>query len=127
MTGDDSLLFAQCMNQADDVGCEMRYVVRLNCLWRVRLPVSALIGSHDVITRLRELGHLVSPGIPGFRPAMAEDDERPCAFFGQMHADSVALNEAVTYGHEDLQEQPRNIGWADLRVACQQKPLQSAA
>src|SRR5215469_845065 len=127
MTGDDSLLFAQCMNQADDVGCEMRYVVRFNCLRRVRLPVSALIGSHDVITRLRELGYLVPPGVPGFRPAMAEDDERPCALFSQMHADSVALNEAVIYGHEDLQEQPRSTGWADLSVSRRQKPLQSAA
>lgn len=88
-------------------------MVSLNRLWCVRLPVPALIRNHDVITRLRRLGYLVPPGIPGFGPAMAEDDQWPGALFGQMHTDSVTLNEAVIYRHEDLQEELRSSARAD--------------
>jgi hypothetical protein len=126
MTDDDGLSFAQCMDQTDDVGREMEYVVRLNGLRRVRLPIAPLIRSHDMITSLCELGYLVPPGIPGFGPAMAKDDEWSCALFGEMHPDSVALNGAPIYRHEDLQGRLGRTAWADLKVVRQQKLLQSA-
>jgi hypothetical protein len=77
MTDDDGLFFAQRINQTNDVGCKMKYVVSLNRLRRVRLPIAPLIRSHDVITSLCELGYLVPPGIPGFRPAVAEVTSGP--------------------------------------------------
>jgi hypothetical protein len=39
----------------------------------------------------------MTPGIPGFRESVAEQDQRPLSLFGDVHLDAVGRNDAALY------------------------------
>jgi hypothetical protein len=85
----------QGVNDADDVGRQVQDMIRLDRFRCVCLPIPALIRRDGTVAGIGKRCHLVPPRVPGFRPAMAKEDERALALLGQMHAYSVRIDKAV--------------------------------
>src|SRR5262249_19327356 len=76
----------------------MQLRVALDLSRRIRLAVAAHVGRDGSEARFRERGELMAPRGPGFRKAVAEDDEWSLAGLGHVHANAVRLDGAVRDG-----------------------------
>ena len=83
------------MDQSNHITGQLEDVVCLDGLRPIRLAVATLIRSHHVESRISECRQLMSPGIPAFRKAMAEDDQRPLALLDEVHLNAVGVDESV--------------------------------
>ena len=59
--------------------------------------IAAHVGRHRMEPGRGERRELMAPGIPRFRKAVAQKDERPGAGFGDVDADAVRLDRAVRH------------------------------
>src|SRR5207245_9820467 len=58
-------------------------------------PEAALVGRNRVVAVLAEGAKLVSPRVSGLPPAMAQQHERPCTVFGDVHSDAIGFDDPV--------------------------------
>ena len=86
---------AEGVEEADDIADQMEQRVVLDRLRHRGLTVAALVGRDGVIAGLRQRDQLMAPRIPGLGEAVAEDDQRPLARLGHVHAQAVGLDESV--------------------------------
>src|SRR5262245_53145245 len=77
MTDHDRLAGAQCVYQDVDVGGQLLDRVRLDRGRLVAVAVAAYVGRRYAVAGIDEGADLVAPGIPAFREAMDEHDQRP--------------------------------------------------
>jgi hypothetical protein len=94
---DHRLPLAQGIEEADHVAHQVQLGVALAPFGPVGPAIAALIGGHGVVAGLGQRDELVAPGVPGFGEAVEQDDERPRAALGDVHADAVSLDDAMLY------------------------------
>ena len=88
------LVFAQRIENTDDIGSELADIVILDSRRSVGAAIAAHIRRHHPIPGLGQRLNLVPPGEPGFRPTMHHDHQRPgLARCRQTHADTIDLLE----------------------------------
>ena len=95
MAGNDGSLFAERVQQADDVADHVQLRVLVDRLGAVGLAVAALVRGDSVEAGIGERGDLVPPRVPALREAVAHHDERAAAGLGDVHVDAVRLDGAV--------------------------------
>ncbi len=95
MAGDDCLLGAQSIEEADHVADQMEKGILIDRLRTIALPVPAHVGRHRMEPGRGERRELMAPGVPGFGKAVAEHDQRTLAGFDQVHPDAVGLDGAM--------------------------------
>ena len=91
VTNQDRRLLSHGVDQSDDVSGQMMDVVVFDRARLVRFSIAAHVGGDDVIAGSRERRDLVTPGIPGLREAVDEDDERPLPHLRDAQLDPVGL------------------------------------
>jgi hypothetical protein len=82
MTYDDRTFAAARIDDPDHVVDEMQGRLSLDLLRPIRRAIAAHVRSDGMIRRLGPRLELMAPRVPGFRPAMAEEDERPAPCLG---------------------------------------------
>ncbi len=95
MTDDDRRRRAERVEDADHVADEVEERVLIDGVWLVALAIAAQVWGDGAKARRGERGELMSPGTPGFREAVAEEDERPDPGLGEMDGDPVRLHHAM--------------------------------
>ena len=100
---DDGLLLAERGDDADHVADEVEEGVLLDLLRTVGLPVAAHVRRDRPKARVGERLELMAPRVPGFRKAVAHQDERSFSRLGEMDADAVRLDRPMCdLGHSGL-------------------------
>jgi hypothetical protein len=85
------------MDQSNYIAGQLENVICLDWLRPIGLPVATLIWSHHMEACISECGHLMPPGIPALREAMAEDRQRPLALLDEVHLNAIGVDESVVY------------------------------
>ena len=91
MPDDRGRALAKRVHESDDIAGEMKNAVSVDRLGAIGLAVAALVGGDDAEAGLRERRYLMAPRIPGFRKAVAQNDQRPLAGLDVVHPDTVGL------------------------------------
>ena len=100
VTDHDRLVGAERVHDPDHVAGQMEERIGLDRLGPVGLPIAAHVGRDGMIAGLGQRLELMAPRIPGFGPAVAEEDERPLACLGDVDAKAVRLDEPMgDFGH----------------------------
>jgi hypothetical protein len=89
---DNGLLLAERVEDPDHVADEVKERIFLDLLRTVGLPIAAHVGGDRAPARFGERAQLMPPGVPGFRKAVAHQDERRLSRLGEMDADAVCLD-----------------------------------
>ena len=95
VSDNDRPFFPQGMDQSNHVSRQLEDVVCLDWLRLIGLTIAALIRSHHVESCISECWDLMPPGIPALREAMAKDDQRPLTLLGEVHFNTVGVDESV--------------------------------
>src|SRR5262249_46588034 len=100
VAGDHPLPGTQSVDETHDVADVIEYRILLHLLRTVAAPIAAQVGGHRTESSLRQCRELMPPGIPAFRKAVAEDDERALTLLGHVQADAVCLDHPMRHlGH----------------------------
>jgi hypothetical protein len=83
------------MYQPNHIANKLKLCVIRDVWWSVGLAVAAHIRSHCVVTRSGQGGQDVAPAIPEFRPTVGDHYYRTLPLLGDVHLDSVHLDEPV--------------------------------
>jgi len=70
----DGLLFAEEIDEADNISAEVENAVVFDSLWPIRLAVATLVRCDDVISSLRQCLQLMPPRVPQLWKAVAKDN-----------------------------------------------------
>ena len=89
VAGEDGLLDAAGVEQADHVAGQMLEVIRLDLPGSIAPAVAALVRREHVVARLRQGHDLVTPRPRQLREAVAEDDRHPLPRFVDLERDFV--------------------------------------
>src|SRR5256712_8570767 len=73
----------------------MEQGVLIDRLRAIGATVAPLVGRHRVVAGLAEGAKLVPPRVPGLRPAVAQQHERPCTVFGDVHSNAIGFDDPV--------------------------------
>jgi len=77
------------------VANQLKLRVVLDVRRSVGLTVAAHVRGHCVVTGSGQRGQDVPPAIPEFRPTVRQHDSRTLPLLGNVHLDSVRLDEPV--------------------------------
>jgi hypothetical protein len=83
------------MYQPNHIANKLKLRVILDVRWSVGLTVAAHIRRHCVVTGSGQGGQYVPPAIPEFRPTVRDHYYRTFPLLGNVHPDSVHLDESV--------------------------------
>jgi hypothetical protein len=97
MADNDRTLLAQGMDETDDIPRQLEDMIHLDGLRLVGLAITTLVWCHHVVPCLRERRQLVAPGVPALWKAVAQDDQRSFALLGDVHPDTIRVDEPVAY------------------------------
>src|SRR5205807_10382686 len=92
---DDCRRLAQGVEEPDEIADQVEQCVLIDRLRAVGATVAPLVGRHRVVAGLAEGAKLVPPRVPGLRPAVAQQHERPCTVFGDVHSNAIGFNDPV--------------------------------
>ncbi len=95
MADDDASFPAECLHQPDQVTGQVEQRVRMDVLGRIGLAVPALVGGDGVVAGGGQGVQLMPVGVPRLRKTVTEQDEGTLPRLGNVHADSVRVNEPV--------------------------------
>ncbi len=96
VTCDDGAVRAERVDEPDRVPRQVQDRVLVRLGGAAGAGVAALVGGDGVESGLGERGELVPPGVPAFGEAVQEQDERPFARLGDVHAQAaLGLDEAM--------------------------------
>jgi hypothetical protein len=107
VTGDYRLFGAERVEQSYNIADHVKQSVLVDRLRGVGPAIAPHVRRDRPEPDLGEGGELVPPGVPGFRKAMAQQDERTFACFGQVYADTVGCDGAVRHFRHGLHSHTR--------------------
>ena len=84
--------FSERRNEPDNVVDDLDLIIGIDLGRFVTLPIAAHIRRDDVIACIGQRLELVSPGIPGFRKSMEQQDKWPLTGFGNIQFYTVRSN-----------------------------------
>ena len=92
--GITDLICAGIVNNPDHISCQVCNVISTYFRRCIGIAVTSHVGSNDVIAGPGQHIHLVTPGIPRFRPAMRQDNQGIAGntHFGDPHTQTVTLD-----------------------------------
>ena len=83
---------AEGVEHTNNVSDELMLGVRFDWLRGVGFAVTTLIRSNSAKPRIRQCLHLMAPGIPQFRKAVAHHNRVALPRFGDVHSDAVGVD-----------------------------------
>ena len=83
------------VEQSDEVTDEMEDGVLIDRLGPVALAVTAHVRGNGMEARLSQCNDLVTPGVPAFRKAVAQQNKRALALLNDIQADAVGLDDPL--------------------------------
>jgi hypothetical protein len=97
MADDHGGLSAERVEQAHHVADQVEDGVLVDRLRPIALAVAAHVGRDRMEARGGKRAELMAPGIPGFGKAVAQENQRSLALFGDVEANAVGLDHALRY------------------------------
>ena len=97
MADDDCRRDLERIEQTHHVTDQMEDRILIDPLGCVALAIAAHVRRNRVEARRGQRIDLVTPGIPGFRKAVAHQHQGPFALFGDVEADAVALDDSLRW------------------------------
>jgi hypothetical protein len=95
MADHDRVLRLQRIQEADEIADQMEDGVLIDRLRLVALAVAAHVRGDHMEAGRGERIDLVTPGIPAFRKAVAQQHRRALALLDDIQADAVGLNDPL--------------------------------
>lgn len=95
MSDNRCLLLSKRVKETDHVTYVVKHRVAFNSFWAIGFPVASHVRRNSMEASFGKRFELMTPGIPTFRKAMTEQNQRTFPLFGYMDTNSVAVDNAV--------------------------------
>jgi hypothetical protein len=107
MPDDHGGVFVESVEESHYVADKMKERVLFDLSGTIALAVTSHVGGNGMEAGIRECPQLVAPGVPRLRKPMAKHNEWATPLLGDVHANTVCLDDAVL-----------NVPRVSIRVLC---------